>query len=101
MGNDREFLRENYENLVNAVIATAASDYKSKKRRLNRLNEKRRTPMLTDTNREVIDKEVWAVRGEIRTLTKFFRTSPWMSMVSVDGEYILENLNKLLAEEGC
>lgn len=65
-----------YERLANAIILQAASDYR---RNLKKLKKK-------PQNREVLN--------EVMRIEKFFRSSWYQVLTTVDGEFLIEKLRK-------
>lgn len=74
--------REAYENLANAVIVSAASDYKAALKRL------KRNPA----------NEMAAY--EVKRLERFFRSEWYEMLTDVDATYLLRKICGLV-EEGC
>ena len=91
---------ENYLDLVNAVIEKAANDYRLEHRRLKKQKEKLSKLNTNSVKYENLEKDIRSTEGDIRALRTFFNTSPWFCFVTnIDGEYILENLDKELNAE--
>lgn len=65
-----------YEKLANAVVLQAVSDYRTAVKRI------RKNPR----NREAAE--------EARAIERFFRSSWYQVLTSVDGEYLIERLRK-------
>lgn len=86
-------LVENYKNLVNAVILTAANDYRSAKRNQARRAEKLKMCRTNDSwERESSDLR--SATRDVYMLERFFNSSEWFGLVNVDGKYILDELRR-------
>ncbi|MCC8013658.1 MAG: hypothetical protein LIO87_00535 [Eubacterium sp.] len=66
----------NYENLANAIIIQAVTDYRKIIGQCRKYNQN------------------WKQNGEIQTLNKFFRSQWFITLTSIDGERLISMLNK-------
>jgi len=86
----KEELKENYENLVNAVIVKAVEDYKTA---LIGIKEIEDTSLLNDKKKR-LEEKVKVYENDIYNLEKFFKESPWLDQVEIDRTWLLNKIKE-------
>lgn len=85
---NKSFLEDNYKNMVCAIIAKAADDYRTAILRRKSLEHR----SIGET-----EQDYFTTSKEIYMLEKFFCESEWFAFLpNIDGKYILEKLQEEL-----
>ena len=83
-------LRENYENLVNAVIVKAVEDYKTALIGIKTIENS----SLSNDKKKRLEEKVKVYENDIFNLEKFFKESPWLDQVQIDRVWLLNKIKE-------
>lgn len=86
----KEELKENYENLVNAVIVKAVEDYKTALIGIKEIEDS----SLSNDKKKRLEEKVKVYENDIFNLEKFFNESPWLDQVQIDRVWLLNKIKE-------
>lgn len=83
-------LKENYENLINAVIVKAVEDYKTALLGIKKIGDS----SLSNEKKKRLEEKVKMYENDIFNLEKFFNESPWLDQVEIDRKWLLNKIKE-------
>ena len=83
-------LKENYENLVNAVIVKAVEDYKTALIGIKEIEDS----SLSNDKKKRLEEKIKVYKNDIFNLEKFFNESPWLDQVAIDRKWLLNKIKE-------
>lgn len=83
-------LKENYENLVNAVIVKAVEDYKTALIGIKEVEDS----SISKDKKKRLEEKVKMYENDIFNLEKFFKESPWLDQVQIDRVWLLNKIRE-------
>lgn len=86
----KDELKENYENLINAVIVKAVEDYKTALIGIKKIEDS----SLSKDKKKRLEEKVKVYENDIFNLEKFFKESPWLDQVQIDRVWLLNKIKE-------
>ena len=86
----KDELKENYENLINAVIVKAVEDYKTALIGIKEIEDS----SLSNDKKKRLEEKVKVYENDIFNLEKFFKESPWLDQVQIDRVWLLNKIKE-------
>jgi len=86
----KDELKENYENLVNAVIVKAVEDYKTALIGIKEIENS----SLSNDKKKRLEEKIKVYENDIFNLEKFFKESPWLDQVEIDRAWLLNKIKE-------
>lgn len=86
----KDELKENYENLINAVIVKAVEDYKTALVGIKEIEDS----SLSNDKKKRLEEKVKVYENDIFNLEKFFKESPWLDQVEIDRKWLLDKIKE-------
>lgn len=86
----KDELKENYENLINAVIVKAVEDYKTALIGIKEIEDS----SLPNDKKKRLEEKVKVYENDIFNLEKFFKESPWLDQVAIDRKWLLDKIKE-------
>ncbi len=83
-------LKENYENLVNAVIVKAVEDYKTALIGIKTIENS----SFSNDKKKRLEEKIKVYENDIFNLEKFFKESPWLDQVQIDRKWLLDKIKE-------
>lgn len=87
---NKDELKENYENLINAVIVKAVEDYKTALIGIKKIEDS----SLSNEKKKRLEEKIKVYENDIFNLEKFFKESPWLDQVEVDRKWLLNKIKE-------
>ena len=86
----KDELRENYENLINAVIVKAVEDYKTALIGIREIEDS----SLSNDKKKRLEEKIKVYENDVFNLEKFFKESPWLDQVQIDRKWLLDKIKE-------
>lgn len=86
----KDELKENYENLINAVIVKAVEDYKTALIGIKEIEDS----SLSNEKKKRLEEKIKVYENDIFNLEKFFKESPWLDQVQIDRVWLLNKIKE-------
>lgn len=83
-------LKENYENLVNAVIVKAVEDYKTALIGIKTIENS----SFPNDKKKRLEEKIKVYENDIFNLEKFFNESPWLDQVAIDRTWLVNKIKE-------
>ena len=90
-------LKENYENLANAIIIQAVTDYRLSKKRIYKVKEKLTgKDKLSEHDAIILNNQIESSEKTMNNVKDFLHSEYFCMLSNIDGDYIYKKLNKLV-----